>query len=315
MSMSKISDKNIIVATFDDVPEEVCKAFEECKKARGEEMSELLACYTKDHHGSIMQIKEPILPLIDSTKEVHTANVLHSSTFVSPQDVSAMFPEHVKFTRNMVGEEIDKGLAKFSQNSKYHPTTLATTHPTAPSPSATPSTSVTQPPYGMPLNYFGRQTPPAHNTSMTLYRPEPTPISTILPTSAIPGLASFMLPLAPAGADSNTTAGIRYATPHAPQPPPTDRLNETTARIWEGVEARLRDMGLSPISHRIYQKSYPSIFDSVAYPAGWRVPNFSKLDGEGSCTTWKHMSQYLAQLGEAGSIEALRVQLFSLLLT
>jgi glycosylphosphatidylinositol transamidase (GPIT) subunit GPI8 len=36
--MSKISDKNIIVATFDDVPEEVCKAFEECKKARGEEM-------------------------------------------------------------------------------------------------------------------------------------------------------------------------------------------------------------------------------------------------------------------------------------
>jgi hypothetical protein len=92
-------------------------------------------------------------------------------------------------------------------------------------------------------------------------------------------------------------------------------LNETTARIWEGVEARLRDMGLSHISHRIYQKPYPSIFDSVAYPAGWHVPDFSKFDGEGSHTTWEHVSQYLAQLGEAGSVEALRVQLFSLSLT
>jgi hypothetical protein len=43
----------------------------------------------------------------------------------------------------MVWEEIAKGLAKFSQNSKYQPTTIATTHPTAPSSLATPSTSVT----------------------------------------------------------------------------------------------------------------------------------------------------------------------------
>jgi hypothetical protein len=78
------------------------------------------------------------------------------------------------------------------------------------------------------------------------------------------------------GAASNSTAGFRYA---APQVPLTDRLNETTARIWEGIKARLRDMGLSPISHQIYQKSYPSIFDLVAYPMGWCVPDFSKFDG------------------------------------
>jgi hypothetical protein len=48
---------------------------------------------------------------------------------------------------------------------------------------------------------------------------------------------------------------------------------------------------------------------------GWRVPNFIKFDGEGSRTTWEHVSQYLAQLGEVGSIEALRVRLFSLCLT
>jgi hypothetical protein len=59
--------------------------------------------------------------------------------------------------------------------------------------------------------------------------------------------------------------------------------------------------------HRIYQKPYPSIFDSVAYPAGWRVPDFNKFDGEGSRNTWEHVSQYLSQLREAGSIEALHI--------
>jgi hypothetical protein len=66
-------------------------------------------------------------------------------------------------------------------------------------------------------------------------------------------------------------------------------------------------MGLCPISDWIYQKPYPCIFYSVAYPAGWHIPDFSKFDGEGSRTTWEHMSQYLAQLGEAGSVMALHV--------
>jgi hypothetical protein len=82
-------------------------------------MQELLACYTKDRHSSITQIKEPILPLINPAEEVHTIKVSHPSTSVTPEDVSAMFSEHVKFTRNMVGEEIAKGLTMFSQNSKY----------------------------------------------------------------------------------------------------------------------------------------------------------------------------------------------------
>jgi hypothetical protein len=150
---------------------------------------------------------------------------------------------------------------------------------------------------------------------MTLYTPEPVPIYTFLPTLAMTSTASFMPSLAPISTSSNTTAGVRYPAPHAPQPPPLDCLNETIARIWEGVEASLRDMGLSPISHRIYQKLYPSIFNSVAYPTGWHVPDFTKSEGEGSRTTWKHVSQYLAQLGKAGSVEALHVQLFPLSLS
>jgi hypothetical protein len=258
------------------VSKEIRKAFEERKKAREEkEMHRLLACDANECCSSIMQIRELVLPPIEPAKEVHIAKASHPSTSVTPEDVFNMFSEHVKFTRNMVGEEIAKGLAKFSQNSIYQPTTISTTHLTTPSSSATPSTSMTQPPYGLPLNYFDGQTPPAHNTSMTLYTSEFVPISTIPPTSAIPGTASFVPPLAPTGASSNTTAEIRYVAPHAPQPPPTDHLNETITRIWEGVEARIRDMGLSPISHRIYQKPYPSIFDSVAYPADWRVPDFN----------------------------------------
>jgi hypothetical protein len=155
MSTFEISDKNVVMALLDDVPKEVCKVFEERKKSREvKEMQELLACYVKDRRSSITQIREPVPPLIDSTKEVHIAKVSHPSTSVTPEDVSAMFSEHVKLTRNMVGDEVANGLAKFSQNSKYQPTTFATTHPMAPSPSTTPSTSVTQSPYGMPLNYF-----------------------------------------------------------------------------------------------------------------------------------------------------------------
>jgi hypothetical protein len=75
-----------------------------------------------------------------------------------------------------------------------------------------------------------------------------------------------MPPLASTGAGGNATVRVRYTTRATTTP--TDCLNKTTARIWEGVKARLRDMGLSPINHQIYQKLYPSIFDSVAYPAG-----------------------------------------------
>jgi hypothetical protein len=48
---------------------------------------------------------------------------------------------------------------------------------------------------------------------------------------------------------------------------------------------------------------------------GWCTTDFVKFNGEGSRTTWEHVSQYLVQLGEVGSVDALNVHLFSLLLT
>ena len=66
---------------------------------------------------------------------------------------------------------------------------------------------------------------------------------------------------------------------------------------------------------RVYIKSRTPQFDFVSYPAGWRVPEFVKFNGDDSRTTWEHVSQYVLQLGEVGLNDALRVRLFSLSLT
>ena len=74
-------------------------------------------------------------------------------------------------------------------------------------------------------------------------------------------------------------------------------------------------LGVDMGSSRLYQKPYPPEFDFVSYPAGWRVPVFTKFNCDDSRTTWEHVSQYILQLGEASFNDALRVRLFSLSLT
>ena len=39
---------------------------------------------------------------------------------------------------------------------------------------------------------------------------------------------------------------------------------------------------------------------TVAYPAGFRLPEFVKFSGKDIMSTFEHISQYLAQLGEDG---------------
>jgi hypothetical protein len=104
MTTSEISNKNVIMALFNDMPEEVCKAFKERKKAREEkEMQELLACYAKDHRSSITQINVLILPLIESTKEVHMMKVSHPSTYVTSQQLLLLhIPRHLVHRLHLV---------------------------------------------------------------------------------------------------------------------------------------------------------------------------------------------------------------------
>jgi hypothetical protein len=81
------------MALFDNVLEEIRKTFEEHKKAREEkEIHELLSYYAKDRRGSITQINEPVLPPINSTKEVHTTRY-HIHLPLSPPRMSLLcFP-------------------------------------------------------------------------------------------------------------------------------------------------------------------------------------------------------------------------------
>jgi hypothetical protein len=74
-------------------------------------------------------------------------------------------------------------------------------------------------------------------------------------------------------------------------------------------------LGIDMSSSRLYQKPYPPEFDFVSYPAGWRIPEFVKFNGDDSRITWEHVSQYILQLGEAGLNDTLRVLLFSLSLS
>jgi hypothetical protein len=45
------------------------------------------------------------------------------------------------------------------------------------------------------------------------------------------------------------------------------------------------------------------------------MPDFVKFSGDDNHTIWEHISQYIAQLGEAGNFNSLKVRLFSLSLT
>ena len=66
---------------------------------------------------------------------------------------------------------------------------------------------------------------------------------------------------------------------------------------------------------RLYRRPYVDAFDLIPYPTGWRVPDFVKFSGDDNRSTWEHISQYIAQLGEVGSSKSLRVRMFSLSLT
>ena len=65
----------------------------------------------------------------------------------------------------------------------------------------------------------------------------------------------------------------------------------------------------------LYQRPYVDAFDLIPNPADWHVPDFVKFSGDDNRSTWEHISQYIAQLGEAGSSKSLRVRMFSLSLT
>jgi hypothetical protein len=113
----------------------------------------------------------------------------------------------------------------------------------------------------------------------------------------------------------------------SPNQPPVSNLRTATmqphlaarnelAQFKEEIANMMKKkLGVDMGNTRLYQKPYRDDFDYVAFPPGWRMPDFVKFSGDDNCTTWEHISQYTTQLGEAGTYNSLKVHLFSLSLT
>jgi hypothetical protein len=93
--------------------------------------------------------------------------------------------------------------------------------------------------------------------------------------------------------------------PHGPVPnvlfprATSNVFNQASAgRAGEGVMTEgardqiartLREFGFTPKGHaRAYQKSYPEYYDTIPYPRGFRMPDFTKFNGDDSKTMYEH---------------------------
>ena len=65
------------------------------------------------------------------------------------------------------------------------------------------------------------------------------------------------------------------------------------------LKTELGQLSLSLSRNCLYQRPYPDAFDLVSYPTGWRVSDFVKFSNDDNRSTWEHISQYVAQFGEA----------------
>ena len=88
------------------------------------------------------------------------------------------------------------------------------------------------------------------------------------------------------------------------------------ARMREDLADMFKEkLGFVAGRSRLYRRPYVDAFDLIPYPTGWCVPNFVKYSGDDNRSTWEHISQYIAQLGEVSSSKSLCVRIFSLSLT
>nr|ABA99213.2 retrotransposon protein, putative, Ty3-gypsy subclass [Oryza sativa Japonica Group] len=71
----------------------------------------------------------------------------------------------------------------------------------------------------------------------------------------------------------------------------------------------------SKIVMHTYQRPYPEHVDSVPYPQGFEVPNFTKFTAEDARTKMEHIGQFIDQCGKVGSNDLLKLKLFPLSLS
>jgi hypothetical protein len=86
--------------------------------------------------------------------------------------------------------------------------------------------------------------------------------------------------------------------------------------VRKQVARTLREFRLEPKGRaKTYQKPYPEFFDTIPYPKGFRVLEFTRFTGEDSMTTYEHIGQFLAQVSDYGITDMHKIRLFPLSLS
>jgi hypothetical protein len=85
---------------------------------------------------------------------------------------------------------------------------------------------------------------------------------------------------------------------------------EMTDGVKEQIARTLREFGFKLRGRmKVYQKPYPEYFNTITYPRGFRVLNFSKFTGDDNKTTYERVGQFLAQINDVGITDIHKIKL------
>ena len=90
---------------------------------------------------------------------------------------------------------------------------------------------------------------------------------------------------------------------------PNDQLVSKLAEVME------KQFGMKRNRSRSYSMPYPEWYNRLELPHNYRILELSKFTGEDRTSTMKHISRYLAQLGDATVEEIHKVRFFALSLS
>ena len=96
---------------------------------------------------------------------------------------------------------------------------------------------------------------------------------------------------------------------------PQQTPNVETQVDWSTkiAEVMREQFGLRPKQQSVmYKTPYPPAYNQIPVPHKCKMPDFTKLSGQGEVSTMEHVNRSLLQLGEAGNQDALRVRMFIL---
>jgi hypothetical protein len=293
---------------------------------------------TKDRRKKVTQFREPnFSELITSTSSAPTAPEVRSSEpkyddIVDPYPTHAnyatMMDDHNKVIDNNLLTTVNMIMARFD---KLEGKT------TDGNPSGVDSSSK-NPEFGMALNFYDNQGLYAvankGKSVSSAIEIDKTSLAGSAPSNQVvvysqnsarntrtdqrpaTNRASVGQNILPNPLKSPSQVPILDDTPAAPVAPSTD-FNDTLNRFRKKLSKSLEEslgVQIKP-SMTTYRKPYPSHFDFMKAPNGWKVPNFNKFSGDDSKSTMEHISMFLAQLGEASAYDFMKVHNFPLSLT